>query len=462
MGATFIDGYLDRSKSLEVFSGETYMSYTNGVKEYSIDVTDKLVCFDARKLYATGLSHEKMIYDLKLLYECDGELSRLVRSIDIQSRGDYLELEKRFSAHTKAISAAKVDVEKIPLKELIPDDLRISYMNARLLVMQQLWEKLSPETIVKYESTVFPVFKDILQMESSGIKIDEVYVDAQLKRNDLASHETKFFQHIKGNIKNGFVKTRICPVGSKTWRLRVESGFNCMAIPHGVARRAIVSRFEGGKIATLDFNAVDYRCLVKAVNSAELNVVYDGQRDFHAATANVFGVVTPELREQVKKITYAHIYGSSIDTLQKLTRLPQARLNEMIKVLDERFAPITKFRRELSDKARKEGFVVTPAGHKIDIDKRDHDGKIIGLFAQTFSSSILNASLKIALQLLLFYKLDKDSKSKIIFTVHDEIVVDVHPEEEGIVGLMKKFIEASTGFVVKQKEGKSYGEATDG
>jgi len=428
----FIDGYLDRSHHYEIFQDGIV---TSGKHDplIRVRVPERIVCFDSRKIFALGVEQDSLypspVYDIKLLYSHDGELSRLVRSIDIPIRGDYLELEKRFSAHTKAIVAGKVDVETIPLRELIPDDLRHEYMYARLSAMRQLWERLTEKDLVNYEKNVYPIYQDILIIEKAGIKIDETYVASQLKRNDLASHEDSFFKNIIGNTKNGFAKTKISPVGSKTWRLRVEGGFNCMAIPHGVCRKAIVSRFDGGTITTFDFNAIDYRCLVRATGDDKLNEFYGGCRDFHTRTASILGEVTPELRVSTKKIAYTHIYGGSTETLQKQTLLPRAVL----------------------------AFLITPGGHVVKIEKGDHDGKIIGLFGQTYSSSIFNVAVKVVNNILKI----RNRQSRIIFTVHDEIVLDLHPDERELLKNLADAMEVATGFVVKEKEGKSYGEATD-
>ena len=64
------------------------------------------------------------------------------------------------------------------------------------------------------------------------------------------------------------------------------------------------------------------------------------------------------------------------------------------------FSPIATFRKNLADKSRKDGFLFTPEGHRVEVFKDDHDGKIVGLFAQTYSSSILNKAINIALKMV--------------------------------------------------------------
>ena len=451
----FIDGYMDRSFNREIFVDDSIIG-TND--EFSLTHADgtRLVCFDVRKLFNMCFAPGSIIYDLKMLYECDGDISRLIKSIDDIDKGDYMEIERRFSAHTRALSESQVDVDSISLKHCIPDDVRITYMHARQTMMKVLWSRLSAEQISEYETNVWPLFKDLLVVENAKIKIDEEYVKAQLKRNDVIVHEKKFLQSIQGLTHDGYVRTRINPVGSKTKRLRVDGGFNCMGIPHGVPRKALVSRFENGRIAVFDFNAIDYRCIVAATNDKGLNEFYMGQRDFHSRTASVLGDVTPDLRTNVKKIAYTHIYGGSKETLQKQTALPSDVLRTYVAKLDELFEPITAFRKKISDQARIDGFIITPGGNKVMIEKGDHDGKIIGLFAQTYSSAMFNKALHAVIERLE----SMNAKSRVIFTVHDELVIDRHPSETLLEDIQIQ-MQNVTGFIVKAKEALNYGDATD-
>lgn len=445
MNPGVFEGYVDRAGERDL-----YVSHGDN---------DVPVCFDVRKALKLfpALQDHPIVYDVKMLCGHDGELSRLVKTSEIPSKEEYLGLERRFSASTRAISGAKMDVDEIPLRDLVPAEIRGPYMWARVKAIREIFGSLSEEKLEEYRERVWPTFRVVSEVESAGVKIDVLYVESMLKRNDLAVHETKFLRHILGNTKDGFARTKINPVGTRTWRLGVDGGLNCMAIPHGVCRRAVVSRFEGGSILTLDFNAIDYRCIVTAVDDPDLNAFYLGKRDFHWETAKLFGDPDAKLREQTKKMTYPLIYGGSMDTLQKHTGLPLAELVRRLATLRRHFQGIIVFGEELATVAQQAGFVVTPGGYRVVVSREDHVGKVIGLYAQTYSSSVFMRALKDVLSFL------RGKKSRVVFTVHDEIVVDVHPDEEvDLPGSLQSEMEASTGFVVKRKTGRSYGECTDG
>lgn len=446
----FFDCYKDKSGTWESLIDDSLVSGNSSLSF----IPRSLVCFDARKAFSLGISKDRLCYDIKLLYKHDEELSRLVKKQKLDCSQDFFENEGRFSSHTKAIREARIDIESNSLKDLVPDNVRIPYLRSRMKAISELWSKLSKQDIEDYEKRIWPVFLDILKVEESKIAIDEKFVEKTLAAGCDEVHIRRFFEHIQTLTKDGFTKTKISPVGSRTWRFRVEGGFNCMAIPHGKPREAIVSRWKDGKIFTLDFNAIDYRCLIKAVDDDALNDLYEGQKDFHMVTAGFFGDVTKKSRDISKKITYAHIYGGAIESLMKLTLMSRDDLTSMTRILDSKFSPIATFRKNLASEARSKGYLVTPGGHRVEVFKDDHDGKIVGLYAQTYSSSILIRALNLALEIL------SGSKSCVIFTVHDEIVIDAHPDDYTLVKSIVDSVMQETGFVMKLKEGKNYGEAT--
>lgn len=459
----FAEGYVDRSGHFELCTSDGFLSGPGNALLYFRDMFhhDKqrtIVTYDVRKLHHLGLEIGANTIDVKMLYAWDGELGRLAKAQKVTIWEELERIERSFGAHTNAVVQAQMNIDGIPLRRLIPDEVRQEYMSARLQAIGELYRKSGEEECTKYRRYVKPVSDDLLKVEAAKIRVDVSYMEKMLKRSDLAEHETKFLAAALKNQKEGFIGTKISPVGARTWRLRVEGGFNCMAVPHGVCRKAIISRFDGGKIATLDFNAIDYRCLVKAVDDPKLNRFYEGERDFHRKTATLFGEVTPELRDRIKKITYMQIYGGSMQTIQKQTGLPQLEILQIADTLLQLFEPIVEFRSKLSEESRKDGFLKNPGGQKVSVEKGDHDGKIVGLYGQSFSSKIFNTALHLALEALRTWA----CKSRLIFPVHDEMVFDVAPNEQRLIEELSERIEKTTGFVVKMKVGENYGTATDG
>lgn len=442
MHTIFVDGYKDVSKHI----------FGMSVLRKNDDDYDTVVCFDIRNARAIGRdSLGRKVVDIALLYEHDENLKTLTRRVGVPSFDSLSVAEMRLTAHTKAIKEAKIDVENISLEKLIPSDVLNEYVTARIEAIKDLYDAAPIELLREYEDRTSKVIEDVLKVEASKIHVDEALLGSLLKDKNVLGHERSFLEHIRTLTRDGFAKTRISPVGSKTKRFRVVGGLKSMSIPHGAPRRVLTSRFEGGEIHVIDFNAIDYRCIIEAVGSQKLTEFYGSSDDFHSKTASLFGGD----RKVAKDLTYVHIYGGSIESVAKKTTLGIVETKRLVNIVDEFLQPVVEFRKNLAASSRKAGCVVTPSGYKVPVSVDDSDGKIVGLYAQTYSSSVFEIALHAALEAL------KNLRSKVILTVHDEITFDVHPEEFEVVEEIKKTIERKTGFKTKLKKGRSYGEATD-
>lgn len=432
----FIDGYRDSTGEVRIFS----------VGEGSN------VCFDIRKMSKISDCRIDNAVDIALLAEHDGDLKSLARSFEASSMDELVLAEQSLQSHTKAIKTAKVDFETIPLSKLVPANVIERYYNARLSMMIELYGHLAtPAKLREYDDRTRQTMASVLTVESSKIHVDVEMLEKLLKSKDVVGHERGFLEHIKGVTKDGFATTKISPVGSRTKRFRVVGGLKSMSIPHGAPRKVLTSRFENGEIHVIDFNAIDYRCIIESVGSKELSDFFGSSDDFHIKTAEVLGCE----RKVAKDVTYVNVYGGSPESVAKKAHISPSDAVKIITKLGEFLAPVERFRKNLAAEARKAGRVVTPSGYSVPVTSDDSDGKIIGLFAQTYSSWVFERSLAYALKIL------EGKKTRIFLTVHDELALDVHPDELDVTVEIKKTIERKTGFKTKLKKGKSYGEATD-
>lgn len=413
------------------------------------------IYWDTRSLPTSDFD-SGVVWDVRVLYDWRSNLADLVRKVQPTGMGEFLDLDRRATAYLTAAQEGQVD-GNISSRKLLPDEIFTRYAQAReAMAAVLLYMKDVPER-EEYKKKTYPLLRLVRKIERNGIYVDSNLALKSLKRNDLAVHERAFMKGVMEGVDlDGLIYSKITPVGTRTGRMSVESGFPCMTIPHGVCRQVVKSRFVDGKIVTLDFNAIDYRCLVKAFGDEGLKNFYEGCRDFHSKTASYIHAE----RDVTKKVTYTHLYGGSKKTLQKQTLLPEAEIDRMLSLLDGLFASISVRRKGLAEYAKHCGFVVTPSGNAVKVTDDDHDGKIIGLFAQSYSSEVFAK----ALEFVMFHWggiEGRTPQSKVIFTVHDEIVIDMHPEEKGLMGVIWQGIESSTGFVVKTREGENYAEATD-
>lgn len=457
------------SRGLAILVGSDFYFIINVEQEFLSELyaaAGRIVCYDARELLAFGRT-DRILHDVKLLYGGDIRLFQLAKdhlSDEIVTAS--VDIDRKYKAHMKACKTAQVDMDRHSLLRLLPSQFvqRLSQIRARITLL--LFEKAlqwGPEGLLTYEQESWPFAKALYRIEDNGIKIDPDYVKAQLKL-DHPAHEARFYRHMDQS-KDGYVHTKFNAYGGKTGRIKVEEGFNCLGIPHGGVRKALVSRHgEAGQIVAFDYNAIDYRSIVSSVPDPEFRKLYEGCDDFHARTTSfLFGEEITELRRDVVKyLSYVYIYGGSEETLAERTHLSLDKIRQVMPLLDKKMKPIADFRTALAVQARSDGFVCLPFGRKIPIEREDHDGKIIGLYAQGFSSYVFQKAL-VAVQEWMGYNSPRESK--LIFTVHDELVMDHHTVADPklpmvIKDLMENAVEGHV-FRVNTKKGKDYGEATD-
>lgn len=413
------------------------------------DYSCPLVCFDGRAL---GVLLPSDCADVRLVprfHEAATIFDALEPSAD---RSRLRQLEEAFRVALKTAAAAKIDASKFDVAAIAGSTLVSELIQARADAVFKLASSVTDSEWLAHDA-LLPAARACLEVERAGVKVDLELLKE--RHDDPASADAKFLQALRTLHRRGFVEAILDPFGTRTGRFRVRHGFNCLGIPHGRSRAAIVSRFEGGKIYCLDFNAIDYRCLVEAVDDPTLKEFYADCRDFHDRTAQMmFGTsVDKTLRKVVKYLTYVSLYGGSLETVAAKTGLSLPNATQALEVLDAKFTPIHEFRKLLALRARTSGRM-----RGMTITSDDHDGKILGLYAQSHSSDVFRDAFVAVVRHL------RDMKSKVIFTVHDEVVVDAHPDEFEHVVLAGDVMETShegVKYPVRVKSGRTYAEASD-
>jgi len=429
------------------------------------DFRDKLLksavgiaVWDLRRISDWPLTSERIIWDVKSLWGGEMNLPATIRFIQntFSTRHPvferYLDLDQKVVAHTRALKTTHID---LPTVMAIPTPLLTDWIKSRTAVVYDIYKMLMTTLTTvavrdEYRSR-WPFILQLRKMEKNGIAIDLAFVEEQLN-GDPEPATGKALRSLQGLCRDGYVTTLINPMGAKTGRIRHEGGFNTLGIPHGPARNAIKSRWDGGLIYTFDFNAIDYRCIVKSVGG-EVAKLYEGSQDFHERTASfVFKEVNTARRTAIKYLSYIYIYGGSDETVVAKTGWTIEQVRSAITALDKRIMPIKEFREKLWMTGHEKGFIQIPGGREVLIGSDDSPGKVVGLFAQSYSSWVFEQAFTKVSEFL-----NVGLHSLIVFAVHDELVIDVHPDEfdrmNEVLNLMQ-----NDGSVVKVKKGPTYGE----
>ena len=195
-------------------------------------------------------------------------------------------------------------------------------------------------------------------------------------------------------------------------------------------KKVFVSRWEGGKIMEADFAQLEFRVAAYlGQDKVAMDEVATGF-DVHAYTAKVISEAgQPTSRQDAKAHTFAPLYGASGYGRTPAEAAYYSQFNS-------KYAGIAKWHKRLADEALNTGKISTPSGREFsfpDVVRRrnntvSHFTQIKNYPVQSFATADI-----VPIALLHIDKELKDLRSCIVNTVHDSIVIDVHPNEEHAV-----------------------------
>ncbi|MBQ7372954.1 MAG: DNA polymerase I [Clostridia bacterium] len=204
-------------------------------------------------------------------------------------------------------------------------------------------------------------------------------------------------------------------------------------------RKLFISSFENGKIVGADYSQIELRLLAHFSKCEQLINAFNNGEDIHALTASqVFGVklseVTPTMRRNAKAVNFGIIYGISDFGLASQLKISNKKAGEYIKKYFETYTSIKEYMDENVDFARKHGFVTTLFKRKRYIREINSPNYNLRSFGERAAMNMpLQGTaadiIKIAMLGVSKKLKEENLKSKLILQVHDELIVDTHPDE---------------------------------
>ena len=226
---------------------------------------------------------------------------------------------------------------------------------------------------------------------------------------------------------------------------------NMQNMPRGgtfPVKKVFVSRWEGGQIMEADFAQLEFRVAAfLGQDKVAMKEVSTGF-DVHAYTAKVItDAGQPTSRQEAKAHTFAPLYGAS-----GYGRTPaEARYYQQF---TKKYSGIAKWHDELAKEALNTGKIRTPSGREFafpDVIRRyngsvSHFTQIKNYPVQSFATADI-----VPIALLHIDDLLKQLKSCIVNTVHDSIVIDVHPNEtQQVIDIISETNDVLKNIIDKQ------------
>ena len=234
-------------------------------------------------------------------------------------------------------------------------------------------------------------------------------------------------------------------------------------------RKAFIPRSEEFLIMSADYSQIELRIMAAFSGDETMISAFNTGIDVHTQTASkVFHVgldeVTSEMRRKAKMINFGIIYGISSFGLGQRLKIPRKEAAQIIDEYFQSFPAVKSYMDQSIEKARGFGYAETILGRRRylrDINSRNVTDR---MFAErnAINAPIQGSAadmLKIAMIQINEMMRREQMKSKMILTVHDELVFDAHRDEidtlrERVDYLMKNAIP----MAVKMETGIGVGE----
>ena len=268
---------------------------------------------------------------------------------------------------------------------------------------------------------------------SKGMKDAEDFLFKVRRLSAVETYLSSFVDGIATHTKSdGMLHVRLLQHRTSTGRLSGADP-NMQNMPRGgtfPVKKVFVSRWEGGYVLEADFAQLEFRAAAfLSQDKTAMEEVATGF-DVHSYTAQVISDAgQPTDRQTAKAHTFAPLYGATGFGRTKAEATYYQHFNK-------KYGGISKWHSKLAKEAINEGIITTPSGRQYafpDVERKasgkvSHFTQIKNYPVQGFATADI-----VPIALLYIEKRLDTMKSCIVNTVHDSIVIDVHPEEKNQV-----------------------------
>lgn len=272
------------------------------------------------------------------------------------------------------------------------------------------------------------IVRDVLEYRNA-VKLKSVYVD-QLPE--------------AVNPQTGRVHTHYSQSWTATGRIQSNDP-NLQTIPvrkerGREIRAAFVARDDDHLLLAADYSQIELRIMAELSGDEGMMQAFIDGTDIHSVTASkVYKVelddVTREMRDKAKTVNFGIIYGISAFGLQQRLNIPRKEAGQLITNYFEKYPGVQRYIDHTIAFAREHGYVRTLTGRRRYL--RDIDSANRGLRSAAerlaMNSPIQGTAadmLKLAMIEIHQRLRQGEFRTKMLLTVHDEIVFDLWKQEQ--------------------------------
>ena len=225
------------------------------------------------------------------------------------------------------------------------------------------------------------------------------------------------------------------------------------------------------ELLTADYSQIEMRIMAHLSQDVGLTEAFHSGEDLHNTVASrVFGVnaneVNPEMRRQIKAMSYGLAYGLSAFGLSQQLDLSPTEASTLMGHYFERFGGIRDYLKNVVEAARKVGYTETILGRRRYLPDLSSDNR---QRRETAERMALNAPIqgsaadiiKVAMLNVHSSLVKVGAKSRLLLQVHDELIIEIFPGERDQVSHivkteMENAVKLSLPLAVNIGTGKSW------
>ena len=299
------------------------------------------------------------------------------------------------------------------------------------------------ETLEKLRD--YPLVEDILQYRVCQ-KLNSTYVEGLLK--------------VIG--KDGRVHTRFNQTEARTGRLSSDNP-NLQNIPIrtelGSKLRAYFVAKPGCVLVDADYSQIELRILAHVTGDEHMQNAFLTGADIHRSTAaKIYNMlpedITPRLRSSAKAINFGIMYGKGAYSLSKDIGVSVKEAEVFLQTYLAAFPKVNGYMEKTIEDARKRGYVSTLFGRRRalpELSSTNHNIRASGerMARNTPIQGTAADVIKLAMVRVWRRLRDEKMESRLILTVHDELIVEApEAEAEKAARILREEMEGCVHYAV--------------
>ncbi|HED07789.1 MAG TPA: DNA polymerase I, partial [Ignavibacteria bacterium] len=258
------------------------------------------------------------------------------------------------------------------------------------------------------------------------------------------------------NPRTGRIHTTLNQVAASTGRL-ASNDPNLQNIPIRTERgkeirKAFIARDKGHVILSADYSQIELRIMASICGDEGLLRAFKNGEDIHKSTASLVFMVEPEdvtddMRRKAKEVNFGILYGIGPFGLSTRLGITQKHAKEIIETYFNTFKKVKNYMEDTVTLAKGKGYAETLLGRRRYLKNINSSNRVVRQFEERVAINMPiqgTAADMIKLAMINIHNelKKRQTKTRMILQVHDELLFDAHKDEvDELLPVIKNLME---------------------